>query len=161
MIKTKHDVTIEIDDKSFKITVQDLNKEMKVKLDESRKEKASQFEAIDDKNFALAEMQEEHSLNAQLLEADSLDEMKKVEVIFEQKELNKKITNCKKEIQDLQLKTQTMNEALESHFEEAFDLCVKGENATSLKKKIDETGISYAVVFQEIKKLIAGSVEKK
>lgn len=158
-IKTKHNISIEIDDIAYKVTVSEMTKDIKEKLENSSKQRALEFEEIDNLNFALAEMEEEYKINESILKEGTVSDKSKV--WFEQKALNKKIFELRKKINESKKTTQTLHVSIEKYFEEAFDLCVKGENAVTLKNKIDEVGLSYSVIFDNIKKLIARSLEKK
>lgn len=158
MIKTKHDVTIEIDGDSFKVTVSEITKEIKKQLDANAKNRAAEFEELDNKTFELKELEEEYTLNKQIL---SSSENSDVELLKEQKAMNKRISSLKKDISELQKNLISVADAIEKNHEEAFDLCVKGENASSLKKKIDETGISYSLVYKSLRELVSKAIEKK
>ncbi len=159
MIKTKHDITIGIDDKDYEVTVKEITSDIKAKLNESLSVRGAKFEAVDDKRFELAELENSYEINKTILADGSI--VDKAKVWFEQKELNQKIFALKKELNKLNTSVADIDSELEQYHKEVFDMCVSGKHALSLKQKIDELGLSYTLVYQNIKQAVQKAYEKK
>ena len=88
-IKTRFPITIEIDDKSFSVTVsQQVTSSQESELEELFSKNRENFEKRDDLQNSLNEVSEEFEINKLILENGSITQ--KIAVMFEQKSLSKK-----------------------------------------------------------------------
>ena len=159
-IKTKYPVTIEIDDKSFSVSVsQQVTSSQESELKEVFTQNRENFEKIDSLQNPLNELLEEFDINKLILKHGTVVE--KVSVMFEQKSLNKKIFQLQKEIAELDRDSLSLSKAMEKLYEKRFDLLVSGADKLKLKEEANSIGLSYQALFNEFAKEIQEVEEKK
>jgi hypothetical protein len=158
-LKTKHDVVIEIDDLSFNITVRSVNKLIQEKLDKTRKDGASRYEAVDSKRIRLKEINELKDINDLILKSD--DTQGKSKIYLEQKQYISEAFKLEKEIKDLEKDLTSVNEMLEDYYKQMFEECISGTNKVALENCIKDNGISYSVLYIYINEAVKVAIEKK
>ena len=160
MIQTKFPITVEIDDKSFSVDVSEkMSSTQQEELQAITDKHQSNFEQKDSLRAELLEAQEEFEINKHILSDGKV--VDRLKVMFEQKSLNKKIFNLKKDIADSSKDSIGLDKAIEELFEKRFDLSVRGADAAALKKEISELNIGFQTIFQEFSELIKEAKEKK
>lgn len=158
-IKTKYDISLEINEKSFSIVSCDPNQEQREELDAFVEKNQSQYTKRDGLKVELNEAVEEFSINKQILEYGAVIE--KASVWLEQKKLNKKIFQLQKEIDDIDKGLNTVEKTLEEIYKKRFELLIVGADKVSLQKEITSQGIRYKTIFFAIAELIKDAKEKK
>lgn len=159
MIKTKYDVTIAIDEREFNVVLSEPKKQDKEELKALSESRLETFKMRDALSAKLAEKTEEYELNKQLLKEVGL--VDKAKLLWEQKELNRELHTLRKEINDLDAGSASIDEALESLFKKRFDLLVSGADKEALKSVVETHGVAYRELFVELGKLVAEVQEKK
>ena len=159
-IKTKFPICIEIDDNNFNIVVSDyLSKEQKEQLESVKEKYDENFHKQSNLQEMLEQKSEEFAINKHILECGDIVE--KVGVMFEQKKLNKEIFQLKKEIEQLQSTSKTLNEALEEIYAARYEIMVSGDDKSKLKKEIEQLNISYSRLFEEFGEKMKEALKKK
>ncbi|MGB3751873.1 MAG: hypothetical protein WA945_09925 [Arcobacteraceae bacterium] len=159
MIKTKFNISIEIDDKPFSISVQEPTKKQVEEMQEVSNKYKGEYEKLDASKNELKEAQNEFDINKQILEYGKVTE--KASVWMEQKKLNKKIFTLKPQITESERTITSISKMIEELLEKRFDLLVGGADKTSLKKECDDKGISFETIIAAIGKLVEKQKEKK
>ncbi|MGE4510643.1 MAG: hypothetical protein AB7D43_06050 [Sulfurimonadaceae bacterium] len=159
MIKTKYDVAIMIDEREFNVVLSEPKKQDKEELKALSESRLESFKMRDALSAKLAEKTEEYELNKQLLKESGI--VDKAKLLWEQKELNRELHTLRKEINDLDAGSASIDEALESLFKKRFDLLVSGADKEALKSVVETHGVAYKELFVELGKLVAGAQEKK
>jgi len=158
-LRTKHELSLVIDDVEYKFTYKSVNKKMQQQLDNLRKENISKFEIIDEKRAELNQLKELKALNDEITKDISLIERTKK--LLEQKDLVKKIYALEKELKALEDNTISIDEAIEEIYKRYFDLCVVGDGKVVLEKAIEDLGISYTLINKYIDVALKKAIEKK
>lgn len=158
-LRTKHELSVFIDDVEYKFTYTAVNKQIQQTLEKFKEEQKQAYENVDNKRAELKDLYETKSLNEEILKDSSF--LERVKILIEQKTLISKISTLEKEIRELgNLQNQLEND-LEEYFKRKFELCVVGDGKVSFQKAIDDAGISYAVIDAYINESLRNSVEKK
>ena len=158
-LKSKYDLPIEVDGIEYNITVTNANKAQTQELEEVVEKNRGLYTQRDSIQAELTESEEEFEINKHILAHGTV--FNKVEVMFEQKALNKKIFKLKKELALLDKDLISINEALENVFKKRFELLVMGEDKATLSKELESKSIPYQMLFESIEKLIKAAAEKK
>ena len=164
-LKTKFELSIEIDSVEYKLTFKPVNKIIQEKLDKNRKESKAQYETVDDKRNQLKETKELKAVNDDLLkthgEIGGIGTEQKTEILLENKKYVSDISSLEKDIKTLEKEVLDINSAVEQYHKEMFNECVSGEDIVKLKNTIEENGLSYSVIIVYINEALRLSQEKK
>ncbi|OCL99518.1 hypothetical protein AAX29_00559 [Aliarcobacter thereius] len=158
-LKTKHDLKIVIDDKSYNITYKAMNKHIMAELDDYRETSSLKYQNVDAKRLELKEALEYKKLNEEILKDVELKN--RSSILLEQKELIKNIFILEKEIKELEKDLENINDAVEEYSKKQFELTITGEAKVELEKSIQSAGISYTVINSYILNALQESIEKK
>lgn len=158
-LKTKHDITVYVDDKPYPIIYKALNKKIQEELEEFKEKQIASYEKYDEKRAELRELIEIKNLNSEIVKDTNL--LDKAKIFFEQKEIVKQVSFLEKEIKELGNIQKQLEQDVEEYYKKQFELCVVGEGKTAFQKAIDEAGISYSIVNIHINEALKESVEKK
>lgn len=165
MIESRYNINIEIDGRSFAIAVFNPTKEQKAELEAFAKKELAPIEA----NLEISKKRAEMEIELEALETDKkclegiLDESSVFEKIVhfkELRELSKKISALKKERLKLGEPEWNMDKAQESIAAKKYAMLISGES-TELSECIDQGGISYMRLWEEIQKEVGKASEKK
>lgn len=160
MIKTRFDISLEIDEKPFSVTVNDKpNQAQKQELEEISDKYSAEFAVRETLQFELEEKTNEFDINKSILEHGSV--LEKSSVWLVQKSLNKEIFALKAKLKELNKNISKLYELLEDGYRKRFDLLVSGVDKIALKKEITDKSISYQSLFEAMGKLIIKEEEKK
>ena len=160
MIKTKHNIEIEIDENKHSIVVQEnMSVAQKEQLDATRKEYENSYEERDGVQNELMDLEEEYGINGHILANGTKEE--KSEVMFVQKKLFKKISKLRKKLKELNANVTDISKIFEEGFKNRFEVTVSGAGKESLKAEMEAKNISYQVLFAEITKKVQASNKKK
>lgn len=154
-IKTKYDVTLEIDDTSFDVTVSDPSPEQVEELKAMGEDDQIVSEQLQDLEDELAYKKEMFDINRTILADGSV--VDKAKTWFEQKTLAAEIFTLKTKHKALKKE----RGSLEGLYKRRFELIVSGTAKTALQAYIDRTGLSYIAVNGLITKKIQEAYEKK
>lgn len=146
---TKHSITFTIDDKEFKIVVNELTKEQQKELKKKSEQHVKVLEHINESTRKLTRLSEKYGL---LKNAGRVDEALAVSDDIEKEEVS-----LLKEKESMKKST----DALETLYQDRLKMCVSGEDKDAFLNAIDDLGISINSVFEEIAKHILESKEKK
>lgn len=150
MIQTKYPLTITIDENTYAVTVKEPTKAEK----EDLKAITSAYIALVEKYNDTLNDVEYKTKKYDLL---TKDDTKADEALKVLEELNKD----KKTLKTLVKEVEKGEETIEQLLKQRFSLTVSGNDKTALIEEIDEKGISYKAVFDEIAKEIAEAKEGK
>lgn len=159
MIKTRYEIELEIDDTKFKVTLNEPNAAQKDEMKVLAVESSAVYEKRDALQSSLSEKKEEFEVNKLLVKESGV--IDKVKLLLEQKSLNKEIFALKRDIDEIDKNTISINESIETLFAKRFELLIGGPDKTALKKVIEEKGINYRVIFETLSKLALDTKEKK
>ena len=164
-LRTKFELSIDIDGTEYKLTFKPVNKIIQEKLDKKRNESKAQYETVDDKRNELKEIKEQKAVNDDLLkthgEIGGISTEQKTSILLENKGYIKSISSLEKEIISLEKDVLDVNSAVEQYYKEMFEECVAGDDRIKLQKTIEENGLSYSVVIIYINESLRLSQEKK
>lgn len=164
-LRTKFDITIEVDDEPYDLVFKPVNKIIKEKLDLDLNATKAQYEDIDSKRVELKEILELKSVNDDLLKTHGEDGGIKTEhrtaILLENKDYVTRISLLEKDIANLDKQVLDVNSAVEVHFKKMFEECVSGKDKLKLQKIIDENGIAYSVVNVYLNRAVREIQEKK
>ena len=146
---TKHSITFTIDDKEFKIVVNELTKEQQKELKKKSEQHVKVIEHVNESARKLKRLSEKYAL---LKNAGRVDEALTVS-----DEIEKEESSLLKEKESMEKST----EALETLYQDRLKMCLSGEDKEAFLNEIDELGISINSVFEEIGKHVLESKEKK
>ena len=158
-LKTKHELTVSIDDIEYPFTFKPLNTKDQKELDAFRISQRANYELYDEKRAEQKELLEIKSLNEEILKDDSFTE--KAKILFEQKNIVSKISILEKEIKSLSAVRDELESDIEEYYKRYFDLCVVGAGKIAFEKAINDSGISYSLISNYINEALREAVEKK
>lgn len=158
-LRTKHELSVFIDDVEHKFTYTAVNKQIQETLEKFKEEQKLSYENFDNKRAELKGLYETKSLNEEILKESSL--LERAKILFEQKNLVSKISTLEKEIRESGNIQNQLENDIEEYFKRKFELCVVGDGKVSFQKAIDDAGISYTVIDAYISESLRNSVEKK
>ncbi|RBQ28416.1 hypothetical protein [Aliarcobacter vitoriensis] len=158
-LKTKHDLTLVIDDVSYKFTYKPVNIQTQSELDDFKNKNSLEYEKIDEKRAELKDLKEMKALNEEIVKDVNL--IDKAKIFFEQKELLKKISALEKELKELEKDIKNIDDVVEEYYQKQFELCVIGDGKVALQNAIEDAGISYAVINVYLQEALKEAVEKK
>jgi len=159
-IRTKFNVSIEIDEKQFKVSVLDkISSKKQAEIKETSEKHKDSFLKRDALQSELNTATQEFEINKYILEDSKF--VGKIKVALEQKSLNRDISKLNQEIKDVDENITSLQDAMEEIFEKRYDIAVSGADKAALKKEVVELGISYQVLSEEFEKLIKAEKEKK
>jgi len=185
MIITKYPIIIEIDGVEHKLTLAEPNKQQQQTLREIHDVRNSKSTKLSAMYAQLEEKTEEYSLNKQLLSSMQLlehpdesqdkedksitDKAKmilkkagdKVSLLLEQKTLNREIAVLRTKIDELNLDAIGAEDSLELAYKERFELLVSGEGKAAVKNIVENYGILYRQLFEELNKKAIELKKKK
>lgn len=159
MIKTRYNLTLEIDNESFNITLSEPNAAQKEEMTLLANESSAIYEKRALLQSELDEKIEEYELNKLLTKESGV--IDKVKLLLEQKKLNKEIYALHKCIAEIDKSNTNINEALNTLYKKRFDLLVSGADKVKLKEAIENKGVEYRVLFGALGKLVIEAKEKK
>ena len=159
MIKLKHNVILEIGDKSFKVTVSEPTKKQKDEIKECAKGYDKEFSKVRKKanklNQKLGKLSDLYTLNKKLIdEGDNT-------IIRDQIELGDEISILQDEIDEWNENLEDTTTGEKETNELRFDLLVSGDDTKALKEFIEFQDINYSIIFNEIAKLTTEDGSKK
>ena len=149
MIKTKHDISISIDDKTFKITAHEITSKQQKQLEEQFSKHAEAIKKIQKQSTKLSRLNERYSM----LKEDR-DTQEALEVLTQ-------IEKLEDEIDELIPSLKKANNEIENLLEERLMMLIDGDDKDELFECVKEKGITNKVIFDEIAKSIQDSKEKK
>ena len=149
MIKTKHDISISIDDKTFKITAHEITSKQQKQLEEQLSKHAEAIKKIQKQSTKLSRLNERYSM----LKEDR-DTQEALEVLTQ-------IEKLEDEIDELIPSLKKANNEIENLLEERLMMLIDGDDKDELFECVKEKGITNKVIFDEIAKSIQDSKEKK
>jgi hypothetical protein len=168
MIRTKYDITVQINEQEFRICVRDPNSKEKQLLEKLAREKTAIFEDDIAKekelNAIKIEIEEIKTLletNKQLLKEGGITD--KIKTLVENKSLAKKLTELeKKRLQNsVNLNSLKISEAFEAVARERYEMLVSGADKNSLRAACEEQGVSLQQLWREIGDEVQKALEKK
>ncbi|WP_455756474.1 hypothetical protein [Sulfurimonas sp.] len=160
MIKTRYPIKIEIDDKSFEIVVPALmTSTQKDEISAVRDKHLNDYEKRDAVQLELNEANETFEINKHILDHGKIVE--KAKTMFEQKTLNKKIFELKRELAQIDKTIPDLSKLTEELCEKRFEVAVTGSDKSALKEYLAETGVSYQLLFSEFNEKVEEAKEKK
>ncbi len=159
MIKTQYEITIEIDEDKFGITLREPNAAQREELTSLSQENIAAYEKKTALIASLREKETEFELNKEIISCSSL--LEKLPLLLEQKRTMTEINSLKKEIETVDKSLKNANGILETLYEKRFDLLVSGGDKFRLKEVIKEKGVSYITLFEHFAQLAAEAKEKK
>lgn len=164
-LKTKHEIEVEIDSISYKLTFKPINIHIQKKLDDNRKTNKEQYEAVDAKRLELKEIKDLKTVNDDLLstfgEVGGITLEHKTALLMENKEWVTKVISLEKEIKELDKNLKDINDSIEDYYKKMFEECVSGEDRVKFQKDVDEAGISYSVINIYLNEAVRAAQEKK
>lgn len=107
----------------------------------------------------MTQKESEFEINKCILKDGNKDD--KSQIFLEQKELNKQIPALKKEIETLSSNSDEIISELESMTKETLSKVLSGADKDKLFEAVEQKGISYIVLSEEIAKVTAEVVKKK
>ncbi|WP_026804682.1 hypothetical protein [Aliarcobacter lanthieri] len=158
-LRTKHDLSLMIDDITYKFTYKSVNKQTQIELDNFKNENSLTYETIDSKRAELKDLKEIKALNEEIVKDTNL--IDKAKIFFEQKELVKKISALEEELKNIDKDIKDIDAVVEEYYKKQFELCVIGDGKIDFQKAIEDAGISYAVINIYIQEALKEAVEKK
>lgn len=156
-IITSHNITIQIDELKFNITKRALTKKEAKEFGLQTKERIKKYKELDALNLELSQLESEFNINKCILEDGNKDDKSKI--VFEQKELNKKIPALKKQIE--QTDQNGLFNELESMSKDALMLTISGEDKDKLFEAVETKDISFIALSEEINEMVNQVVKKK
>ena len=164
-LRTKFNITIEIDDIYYKVTFKPVNKIIQEKLNLGRDESKAQYEDVDNKRLELKETKELKFLNDEILkthgEIGGISTEQKTEILLENRKYISKISSLEKLIAKKEKEVLDINSAIENYYKQMFDECVSGEDRVKLQKLIEDEGIAYSVISVYLNEAVREIQEKK
>ena len=164
-LRTKFDLTIEVDGSEYKLTFKPVNKIIQEKLDKNRNESKAQYETVDDKRNQLKEIKELKAVNDEILkthgEIGGISTEQKTEILLENRKYISKISSLEKLIAKKEKEVLDINSAIENYYKQMFDECVSGEDRVKLQKLIEDEGIAYSVISVYLNEAVREIQEKK
>ncbi|MFV0481845.1 MAG: hypothetical protein ACK5LP_07665 [Campylobacteraceae bacterium] len=167
MLRTKFDVSILIDDQEFKIEVKEPSKKETILLQNITKEKTSFFNNDDANKKRRIEIDIEIEEAESLLEANKemlleIGTMGRFKILQENKILSSKIASLKKEKNSIPaIDIMEINKAFDDVMRYKYDLLVYGQQKDLLKNYIEERGITFVALWNELQNEISKAYEKK
>lgn len=164
-LRTKHDIDIVLDDTTYKVTFQLVNKHIQEKLNTTKEKNKEQYEDVDSKRFELKEYLNLKSLNDDLISTfgaeGGISLKQKTEILLENKKYLEKISSLEKDIKKLNEDLQDVNEAIENYYKQMFEECISGEDKVKFQKAIDDAGLSYSLINIHVHEAVRVTQEKK
>lgn len=162
VLVSRYPITVCIDDKEFKIVAGNETpalKERFKKLFKNDDKDSLKREKIQGK---INRYQNEFKLNSEILESGIKGD-KRVAILMEQKELNKKLFDLKDDLDKLPpLKlNDSLDQMIEEHNIYTYDVLISGDDKDDLKRYCEDNGISLKELFREINELKSKEKEKK
>lgn len=148
MIKTKHDVSISIDDKTFKITAHEITTKQQKQLEDKFSKHTDSMKVIQKLNLKAQRLREQFEL---------IKEENKKEALS----IHKEICKVEDEMEDAMPRLKTASDEIETILNERLLMLIDGDDKDELFECVKEKGISNKIVFDEIAKAIQESKEKK
>lgn len=149
-LRTKFEISIEIDGTEYKLVFKPVNKVIQEKLNSGRQETKAQYEDVDNKRAELKEKKELKAVNDEILkthgEKGGITTEQKTETLLENRAYISEISALEKEIARLEKEVLDINSAVEVYYKQMFDECVSGEDKIKLQKIIENEGIAYSVI---------------
>jgi len=159
MIELKYNVTVDIGDKSFKVTICEPTKKQKDELKECAKSYSKEFNKVRKKanklNQKLGKLTDLYTLNKMLIEDGDKT------IIRKQIELGDEISALQDEIEEWNENLEDTTTGEKETYELRFDLLVSGDDSNALKEFIEIQDINYALIFNEIAELTSKDGSKK
>jgi hypothetical protein len=167
MIQTKYKTSIEINDKTYVVTVKDPSTAEKIKLEKAAEEKLAPLKenVEEERKKAVIDTQIEEIAYTLEINKEMILESKiadKLSLLLENKSLNKRLSELKKEranIKDVDIKA--INDTVEALNKNKFDLLITGEDKQALKNACEDEGVSFTTLWDEIRKEVLKEQEKK
>lgn len=148
-------ITVEIEDKLFKIKVKDATPSDMEEIQKVSQEAESNRKALTKIFGELSEVEEAMKINDGLLETQD-GVINKAKLWLEQKELSKEKKRLKALLKELPEEID-----YSESFKKRFELLVDGEEKEALVEEIKKRGISYEIVVNEINDLLNKEKKKK
>ncbi len=156
MIKTKYDITLEIDEQKFELVYVNPSKSKQEDFKKTFETYNAVIEEVQDKQNEIEFLNTQISLNADLI--DTLeDKDKKLKALGEQRKSIDKLKTLKDELKILGKKELD----LDVLSKERFTICITGDGKEKLIKAIEDKSINYYELMDEIDNLVAKAKEKK
>jgi len=148
-------ITVEIEDRLFKIKVKDATPSDMEEIQKVSQEAESNRKALTKIFGELSEVEEAMKINDGLLETQD-GVINKAKLWLEQKELSKEKKRLKALLKELPEEID-----YSESFKKRFELLVDGEEKEALVEEIKKRGISYEIVVNEINDLLNKEKKKK
>jgi len=167
MLRTKYNITLEIDDEQFFIEVKEPSKTEKIKLEKHLEDKTSIFKKqIENEKEAetltieIEEAEELLNTNKELSRESGI--IDKLSLLLENKKLTSKISELKKRRSSIEkIDIKAMNTAFEEVAKEKYEILVSGNDKEKLKEYMKNNGVSYSLLWEEMQKEVLKAHEKK
>jgi hypothetical protein len=167
MIYTKYRVTVEINDKSYVVSVKDPSGAEKQKLEKEAEDRLAPLRAKvqEEKRKAEIDAEIEELTNTLEINKELIRESKitdKLSLLLESKSLNKKISELKKERANIkELDIRLAGDTLEKLNRYKYEILIAGEDKEALKQACENEGVSFTTLWEEIQKEVSKEYEKK
>lgn len=149
MISTKHNISISIDDKTFKITAHEITAQQQKKLESKFSKHTDEIKNVQKLSGKLARLNERYGMLKEAKETkEALEVLTKIEAMED--EIEKAMPSLK-----------TASDEIETILNERLLMLIDGDDKDELFECVKEKGISNKIVFEEIAKAIQDSKEKK
>ncbi len=149
-LRTKFEISIEIDGTEYKLVFKPVNKVIQEKLNLGREATRAQYEVIDNKKVELTEIKELKAINDGLLETYGeeygINPKEKTAILIENKKYVPKISSLTKDIKELEKDVSDVNTSIEAYYKQMFDECISGEDKIKLQNTIENEGFAYSVI---------------
>lgn len=159
MIKTQYEITLQIDEEKFSVTLRDPSTAQREELTNLSKENLAAFEKRAVLAETLREKENEYELNKEIISCSSLIE--KLPLLLEQKKATVEIGRLKKEIKEVDESLKNASNTLDALYEKRFDLLVGGTDKLRLKETVKQKGVLYSILFEHFAQLALEAKEKK
>lgn len=148
MIKTHHEITIGIDDKEFKISVNEMSEKQQKHLEEKFQKHTESMRSLQKLSLKVQRLKEQFELIKEENKKDALA-------------IHKEICKVEDTMEEAMPQLKTASVELENVFTERLNMSVDGEDKEALLAYAKERGVSSKRLFDEVSHAIEAAKEKK